>query len=319
MSTSLVTVGLTCFNAQSTIGRAISSALNQDWPNIEVIVIDDCSSDGSINAVNKAIAGDHRARLVKHDQNKGPGGSRNTVIQEAKGEFIAFFDDDDESYTNRISEQIKTLVAYEAESRSTLVACYASGGRLYSNGYLKQLPAIGSRGPNIPKGKRVVDYFLLYRKQTEWFYGSGVPTCALLARASTFAAVGGFDQKLKRVEDVDFAIRLAKMGGHFIGTTESLFLQHATTAVDKSPEENLNAEQRLVKKNKAYLLSIDRYFYALHWPKLRYWHFKRRYGHFALELLGLMMKHPIETSTHLLLTGPQRLGHERRMHRKAQI
>lgn len=316
MNSPMVTVGLTCFNAELTIRRAVASALKQDWSNIEVIIVDDCSTDGSIAAVNKAIAGDSRARMVRHDHNRGPGASRNTIIREAQGEFIVFFDDDDESKKNRVSAQLWLLLDYEANSGSTLLACYASGVRRYTNGYVKQLPAIGSRGKEMPKGNGLADYLLLYRKRTEWFYGSGVPTCALMARASTFEAAGGFDSELRRVEDVDFAIRLALIGGHFIGTTERLFVQYATTAVDKSPEKNLEAEQRLAEKNKAYLVSIDRYYYALHWPKLRYWHFKRCYGQFVLELLRLIIRNPVEVSSHLLLVGPRRLMHERLMRRK---
>jgi len=133
---------------------------------------------------------------------------------------------------------------------------------------------------------------------------------------STFEAVDGFDYEMKRLEDADFAIRVALKGGYFVGTTESLFVQYATDSADKSPEINLEAEQRLVKKNKAYLNAIGRYYYALHWPKLRYWHFKRLYSRFLLELLGLIFFNPTAVFAHLLETGPRRLLHEMRMHQK---
>lgn len=312
----LVTIGLTCFNAEDTIRRAITSALAQNWPNIEVIIVDDFSSDNSPKVVEETISGDRRSRLVRHGQNKGPAGARNTVLLEAKGEFIVFFDDDDESLPDRVTVQIRTLLKYEVQFNQTLVACYAGGIRKYPNGYIKELPAIGSCGNKMPNGHGLADYLLFYRKQADWFYGSGVPTCALMARASTFAAVGGFDAELRRVEDIDFAVRLALLGGYFVGTSDSLFIQYATDSVDKSPEKNLEAEQRLVEKNKAYLRTVGRYYYALHWPKLRYWHFKRRYGRFVLELLGIILRNPIAASIHLLLTGPRRIRHERRMRRQ---
>ena len=316
MGGSLVTIGLTCFNAEETIGRAVASTLSQDWPHIEVVVVDDHSTDKSVAVVKNAIAGEPRARMVCHGRNVGPAGARNTVLAEAKGEFIAFFDDDDESFPHRISTQLKTLQDYEVRAGVTLVACYADGVRRYPNGYTKDLPAIGSCGDEAPNGPDVANHLLFYHKRSEWFYGSGVPACALMARASTFAAIGGFDAQLRRVEDVDFAVRLALERGHFVGTRERLFVQYSTDAVDKSPEKNLDAEQRLMKKNKAYLRSIGRYYYALHWPKLRYWHFKRRYGRFMLELFGLILRNPIAVTFHLLATGPQRLRHERRMRPK---
>lgn len=312
----LVTIGLTCFNAGETIARAVASALAQDWPRIELVVVDDHSMDQSVEIVNNAIAGDSRARVVCHGRNAGPAGARNTVLAEAKGEFIAFFDDDDESFPRRISTQLETLQAYETRTGVTLAVCYAGGVRRYPNGYTQDLPAIGSRGDEVPNGPGLADYLLFYRKRPDWFYGSGVPACALMARASTFAALDGFDVQLRRVQDVDLAIRLALKGGHFVGTEERLFVQYATDGSDKTPEKKLEGEQRLAEKSETYLRSISRYYYARHWPRLRYWHFKRRYGRFLLELLGLLLRHPIAVTVHLLSTGPQRLRHERRMRMK---
>ncbi len=316
MESPLVTIGLTCFNAEGTIGRAIASALAQDWQNIEVVVVDDVSTDGSLAVVKAAIVGESRARLIQHASNTGPAGARNTILKEAKGEFVAFFDDDDASLPGRISVQLQTLQDYEVSTGARYVACYAAGVRHYPNGYTKDLPAIGSCGEDMPNGPGLADYLLFYRKRKEWFYGSGVPACALMSRLATFEAVGGFDAELRRVEDADFAIRLALMGGHFIGTKEPLFVQYFSDGVDKSPEKNLEAEQRLAQKCEVYLRSIRRYYYALHWPKLRYWHFKRCYGRFLVELFGLILRYPVAVSAHLLTTGPRRLQHEMCMHRK---
>lgn len=316
MNFPLVTIGVTCFNAEETIARAIKSALTQDWPAIEVLIVDDCSSDESVGVINGAIAGEPLARLFRHDRNIGPAGTRNTILSKAKGTFVAFFDDDDESLPRRIPKQVETLTEYENRVGANLVACYASGERRYPNGYVKSLPAIGSKGGEAPNGPSVADYLLIYRRNPAWFFGSGTPACSLMARRSTFIAAGGFDASLRRVEDTDFAIRLALLGGHFVGTSEGLFLQHSTNAADKSPERNLVAEQRLAQKNEAYLRSIGCYHYARHWPKLRYWHFKRNYGRFAGELLRLIVRNPIAVVGHLIVTGPTRIWHERRMKKR---
>ena len=314
----LVTIGITCYNAADTIERALESAFRQDWPNIEILVIDDLSSDGSVARVERVIAQREHARLIRHAANTGPAGARNTILAQAGGEFVAFFDDDDEAHPGRITAQVQRLRAYERHSQSTLVACYASGVRRYENGYTLDLPAIGSKGQGVPNGPGVADYLLLNRRRGDWFYGAGTPSCSLLARRATFAAVGGFDAGLRRVEDVDFAIRLALMGGHFIGTPERLFVQYSTSASDKSLEANLQAEQALAIKYRPHLESIGSYHYALQWPKLRYWHFKRSYGRFGLELLGLLLRSPMAVTRHLLATGPRRLLHESRMNRKTQ-
>ncbi|TFH51036.1 MAG: glycosyltransferase, partial [Lysobacterales bacterium] len=239
MRTQLVTIGITCFNAASTIERALQSAFRQDWPNIDILIVDDASSDGSTAIIDGLIANRREARLIRHATNTGPAGARNTILAEAKGEFIVFLDDDDEALPGRVAGQVLCLEAYEKRSGAGLVACYASGTRVYCNGYRLDLPAIGSLGQAVPKGSGMVDFLLLYRRRPDWCYGTGTPSCSILARRSTFAAVGGFDSEFRRVEDADFAIRLALKGGHFIGTPQRLFIQHSTAAPDKAPERNL--------------------------------------------------------------------------------
>lgn len=313
MATRLVTVGITCFNAKDTIERAIASAVGQDWPNLEMVIVDDASSDGSADVIARAIANEPRARLIRQLNNAGAAQARNAILAMARGEFVAFFDDDDESLPNRVSAQVACIEAYEAQSGAKLVACYASGERRYRNGYTKPIPAIGSRGPRAPQGPEVADYLLFYGIRKDLFYGAGVPTCALMARASTYRAVGGFEPALRRVEDVDFAVRLALKGCHFIGTEQKVLVQHASAAPDKSPEKNLEGELFLADKHASYLKSRRRYYYARNWPQLRYWHFKRNYLRFGIVLAGLVARHPITAVSHLIETGPKRLIHERSM------
>jgi glycosyltransferase involved in cell wall biosynthesis len=312
MTSSLVTIGITCYNAADTIQRSVNSALAQDWPDTEILVVDDRSQDRSAAVVEKLLAGVPNARLVRHTINTGPAGARNTVFNEAKGEFIAFFDDDDQAFPERVRKQVQHLKAYEREANTTLVACYASGTRCYDNGYRINLAAVGSKG-KAPHGPGMAEYLLLYRQRPGWFYGTGTPSCSMLARRSTFEILDGFDPRLRRVEDADFAIRLALKGGHFIGTPQALFIQYATHAVDKGPEQNLEAEQALAVKFRDYLRSIGQYYYALHWPRLRYCHFKKNYKGFLKEFLGLFIRYPLAVPRHFLATGPKRLIHERRM------
>ena len=69
MTAPIVTIGLTCYNAEDTIRRAIRGAVSQGWPNIEVIVVDDASRDGSVAVANAEIGGSTTARLVCHSEN----------------------------------------------------------------------------------------------------------------------------------------------------------------------------------------------------------------------------------------------------------
>lgn len=310
-----VTIGITCYNAIDTIGRAIKSAQAQEWADIEIVIVDDASTDGSPDYVAALIAGDERARLVRHEANRGAAAARNSIVENATGGFIVFFDDDDESSTDRVIRQLDCIKAFESTNGSRLVACYAAGERIYANGHVKPLPAIGSVGEPLV-GSDVADFLLFYRRRPDCFYGSGTPTCALMARREVFLKLEGFDTTLKRVEDVDFAIRLALAGGYFIGTMDKVFLQHATLGTDKTPEANRNAEIAIARKHEKYLRSIGRYYYASHWPNLRFYHFRRQYLRFFLQFFAICLRHPLISTSHILTTGPKRLRHERKMRKK---
>jgi glycosyltransferase involved in cell wall biosynthesis len=307
-----VTIGITCYNARDTIARAVASALAQDWHDLEVLIADDASTDGSAELIAEIIADDPRARFIRLPVNGGAAAARNAIIAEAIGTFLAFFDDDDESLPDRVRRQVQTIVAFEAEFGSVPVACYASGERHYPNGYIKPLRAIGASETR-PHGPALADYLLFHRVLPGWTYASGTPTCALMVRTALLRGLGGFDTSLRRVEDVDFAIRLALEGGWFIGTQEKLFIQHSSQSADKSYTANRDAEIAVAEKHAGYLRSIGRYHYARNWPLLRYYHFERDYLRFGLQFLRIAMINPILATRHILATGPKRLFHERRM------
>lgn len=310
----LVTIGITCFNAQDTIDRAIQSALSQDWQNFEVIIVDDCSTDLSISVIEQSIAKPSYARLIKHSENLGPAGARNTILEHAKGDFIVFFDDDDESFPSRIQKQFDTIVRYEDICDTQKLLCFSSGSRLYPNGYQKKLDAIGSLDTSsVPQGEDMVDRLLFYGGNKRRFYGFGPPTCALMARTNFLREIGGFDNDFRRIEDMDLAIRAGLSGAYFVGCVESLFLQHATHADDKAPLKNLLAEQQLANKYKEYLMAKRRYNYAFYWPQIRYYHFMREYRSMFLAVIKLMRYHPFLVPMQLLRTGLARLWHDHKI------
>ena len=306
----LITIGIPCYNAQDTILRALRSAFTQTWSNFEIVVVDDCSTDNTVNLVQKELQNIYNIKttFLINEVNFGPGYTRQRILDESAGEFLVFFDDDDESYPSRIDEQYKLISSFE-KKKSNLIACYASGVRLYSSGYLKVLPAIGSKKKPLC-GEVVANYLLYHEINSHLFYGSGTPSCSLMARISTFYEAGGFDKNLRRVEDIDFSIRLSIKGGCFIGTPQELFKQYSTDAVDKSPLNNLNAEQILVSKYKEYLDEKNLFEYSYRWPKLRFFHFTKQYHLLLRELIVLFFLHPYKTINHFFRTGSQRLIHE---------
>lgn len=97
-----VSIVMAAFNAEPYIGQAIESALAQTEPSLEVIVVDDGSSDGTPAVVDRYAARDPRIRLIESRMNLGPGHARNLGIDAARGEWIAILDADDWYEPNRL-------------------------------------------------------------------------------------------------------------------------------------------------------------------------------------------------------------------------
>src|ERR1700722_8578467 len=91
----VVSVIIAAYNCRATIGRAIESACNQTLRDIEIIVADDASTDGTYDLVKSLADADKRIKLMKLPQNGGPAVARNTAINAALGEWIAVLDADD--------------------------------------------------------------------------------------------------------------------------------------------------------------------------------------------------------------------------------
>jgi len=309
-----VTVGITCYKACDTIARAIASAAAQTWPDAEILVVDDASDDGSAEAAEAALRDLPNGRLIRRPVNGGVAAARNTLLAQATGRYIAFFDDDDESAPERIAIQVARIETEPTGGGPVL--CFASGARRYPNGYEIQAPAIGSQG-RPPEGDEVVGYLLVNRRTADAFYGAGTPSCALMAPVAALRAVGGYDETLGRAEDVDIAIRLALAGGRFVGCPERLYLQHATQGSDKTPARNLAAELAVVDKHRAWLERQGLYRHARAWFQFREAWFSRRRGEAAWRAFGLFLNRPILTVRRLLQSGPARLAHEGRMNRDA--
>lgn len=314
----LITIGITCFNASSTIERALRSGLSQDWTNIELLVVDDGSTDGSRDILLQWVNYDNRVRVIEHQGNQGCSAARNTLIRHARGIFLAFFDDDDISRSDRVRLQYERLVTYEQRVGSRLVACYASGNRLYPNGYVVPIRAVGMlRRP--PVGNEMADYLLFYKRCRGVFYGSGTPTCSLMARTCVFRAMNGFDTAMRRQEDADFAVRLAFAGGHFIGITEPVLTQYVTCGSEKSARVEFESFVYLIDKNALYLRRQSWYRFTRLWGEMRYHHFDGHNGRAILVLIHLLMLHPVRTSFRLAVTGAARVIHERRMRARGHL
>ncbi|HEX8309714.1 MAG TPA: glycosyltransferase [Chthoniobacteraceae bacterium] len=97
----LVTIGIPCFNSERWLAQAITSALKQSWSNCEVIVVDDGSTDGSVDV---ARSFGQKVKLLA-SEHQGANHARNRILQEAQGEWIQYLDADDYLESGKITQQ----------------------------------------------------------------------------------------------------------------------------------------------------------------------------------------------------------------------
>lgn len=113
-----VTVGFPVYNVEHYVYRSLESVLNQDFDNYEVIVVDDCGTDNSINVIKDLIDnhpnGD-KVRIISHQKNAGLAEARNTAIKNAKGNYIYFLDSDDYITPNALSILYSAAEEYHAD------------------------------------------------------------------------------------------------------------------------------------------------------------------------------------------------------------
>lgn len=176
----LVSVVIPTYNRASLLRRALQSVFTQTFTSLEIICVDDASSDNTEEVV-KACA-DPRLRYIRHATNRGGSAARNTGIRAATGDYIAFLDDDDEWLPEKIERQLKVLETYDA------VLCSAK---------------VTSAQPSEIAGVRavVLDDF---RTSPYAVGGTGV----LMAKAKVLRETL-FDESLPRCQDWDLFIRIA--------------------------------------------------------------------------------------------------------------
>ena len=201
-----VSVIIPTYNGSNTILRAINSVLNQTYSNLELIIVDDCSKDNTFEVVKNVK--DKRVKVLRHKKNRGGSAARNTGIKEAKGEYIAFLDDDDEWLSEKVEKQVEYLKNKESSLCKGVVCSYMilSGKKWRTVIQTKE-------------GDLREDIFLM---RLSLAAGS-----CLMVRREVFNDIGLFNESYLRHQDMEFVLRylrkyklavvrepLAKIYGH---------------------------------------------------------------------------------------------------------
>jgi glycosyltransferase involved in cell wall biosynthesis len=300
----LITIGITAYNAAPTIERAVRSAIAQTWRPIEIVIVDDCSEDNTPQILARLSTSHPELRLFRNSANQGIAGTRNRILAEARGEFLAFFDDDDESVPERVERQRFRILNYEYRfAKGAPVVCHTARLQIYRDGSRRLAPTMGEREERpAPEGLAVVERTLLGKKLKDG-YGA-CATCSQMARISTYALVGGFDPTLRRCSDTDLNIRLALVGAHFVGIAQPLVVQTMT----KTPEKSLAEEHRnilaMMNKHRSFMDRVGQFEFCLRWVDAKHAWLNRSWSHFARTMLSLALLNPILTTRRLVLALP---------------
>ena len=186
-----VSVIIPTYNREKTILRAVESVLNQTYTDLEVVIIDDGSTDGTADIVNGIE--DERIKYVVLEENGGPSNARNVGVQMAEGEWIAFQDSDDCWHNDKLEKQMEYA---KKNPRYSLVYCMSMN--CFQDG--RKLAAPVEPLPDVMEGRMVRT--LLKRNV--------VDTPTMFMKRECFLDVGGFDVTYNALEDWEFMTRFAR-------------------------------------------------------------------------------------------------------------
>ena len=133
MAGALVSVIMPAYNTEKFIRRSIVSVLEQSHAALELIVIDDCSSDATMQVVDALSQADARIRLVRQPTNSGVAAARNAGIDAAQGRFIAFLDSDDWWHPRKLEWQLADMQRSGAQISYTTYARVTEDGSLLAH------------------------------------------------------------------------------------------------------------------------------------------------------------------------------------------
>jgi len=229
----LISVIMPCYNASKYLADSIESVLRQTYSDIELIAVNDGSTDNTLSILNAYAAKDDRLK-IHSQQNAGVSTARNLGVSKSEGRYLAFLDADDwwdETF-------IETLMAAIENDDSCLAYC----------GW-QNVGLLGGKGePFVPP-----DYEALPDKLDKLFSSCRWPINAVLLRRDVFVSADGFDPKLKTSEDFAVWLRLALTNKITLVSKVLAFYRHhgeeqATTNRERLVFDQLYVQQQFLNQ-----------------------------------------------------------------------
>ncbi len=214
MNNDLISVIMSSFNSKKTIEKSIDSILNQDYKNIEFLIVDDCSTDNSLNILKELEKIDNRIKIIENKKNLGLTKSLNRLLKISNGKYIARQDTDDVSFPHRLSTQINFL----KKTNSEIVTSRA---------------IIKDKIVKIPRYSHLFPSKLVIKYKNPFIHGT------LFANKNVFEEVGGYDENFYYAQDYKFYIDCYKSGKKIKIINDVLYELN-----DKNNISNINKEEQ---------------------------------------------------------------------------
>lgn len=193
----MISVVIPLYNKEQSIASTLQTVLNQTYQDFEIVIVDDGSTDHSVEEVTKVL--NPRIRLI-HQENAGVSAARNRGIEEAKGEYIAFLDADDEWKSDYLKTQYELTQKYP---ECSVFACNYE----FKDSQGKVTPTIIRKIPFKGEDGILSNYF-------EVASCSHPPICSIsiMVKKNAIQSIGGFPIGIKSGEDLLTWARLAVNG-----------------------------------------------------------------------------------------------------------
>lgn len=254
--TPLVSVIIPAYNAEEFIGETLTSIMNQSYQNLEIIVINDGSTDQTSNIVHTFIERDNRIVLIEKE-NSGVASTRNAGIKHARGEFIAPVDADDLWYSTKIEKQINCF----SHVPNTVGLVYTWTAHIDRFGNIIGYHKAEAEG-----------YVLSTMMEQELIGNASVP----LIRKSCLAGIGLYDATLKTqnaegLEDFDLYLRLAEHYEFRVVPEVLVGYRHLLGSMSRNLDQMSRSYNAVIANLKTRQPDIPPHLYIQHRAMIYYW------------------------------------------------
>jgi len=222
----LISVYMPTYNRAQMACRAIDSVLAQDYPNLELIVVDDASKDDTQAVLTARYGADNRVMILRQETGQGACAARNRAITVAKGEFVTGIDDDDEFLPQRLSQ---LFAAYD-DKYSCVCSAY-----IWDYGSVKKTLFAQERAVSLSE---LLDLHTLSNQA--------------LVKRERMLQLAGFDTDLAAFQDYDMWVRVVAAFGPALRIAEASYkvnVGHELGRITNSPKR-LDAHQQFVAKHR---------------------------------------------------------------------